>query len=344
MKYEQILEDALSRVPDTFDKREGSVIFDAIAPCCYELAKVYEEIDKKLKNTYAGTADREGLILRAAEINISPNPATYAIRKGIFKPTNIDVLGEVFNLDDLNFTATAKISDGIYQMTCDTLGEVGNQGSGMLIPINYIDGLEDATLTDEVIVYGEEEEETETFRKRYFDTLKNEAIDGNVAQYTKWCNEYSGIGNCRIFSLWNGANTVKVSILNSENGVASQQLIDSFQNYLDPNSEGLGNGKAPIGAIVTVSTAKTKIVNVSCDITLKPGYTSVINLEEDLNAFFRDSAYVRNSVSYISLGSVILENESVDAVENLTLNGSIQDIPLHQEEIGVLGEIKWNTV
>ena len=37
MTYEQILERMLSRVPNTFDKREGSVIFDAIAPSAYEI-------------------------------------------------------------------------------------------------------------------------------------------------------------------------------------------------------------------------------------------------------------------------------------------------------------------
>lgn len=337
--YEEILQRALDRVPDTFDKREGSIIYDAVAPCCYELYLAYEEMEKKLKNTYAGTAEREGLILRAAEIGISPNPATYAIRKGVFTPANIDVLNQMFNLEDLNFIATRKISDGVYEMTCQSIGEVGNYGSGTIIPVNYINGLQTATLEAEVLFYGEEEESTEDFRQRYFETLKNEAIDGNIAQYKKWCNEYSGIGNSKIFPLWNGANTVKVSILNSENGIASQQLIDSFQEYLDPNSQGLGNGKAPIGAIVTVSTATTKTINISATVTLKSGYTGIIGLEDDLREFFKSINYIRNNISYISLGAVILDNESIDTVADLKINNGTNDIPLGDEEIAVLGTV-----
>lgn len=342
MTYDEILQEALNRVPNTFDKREGSVIYDALAPCCYELSLAYEDMERKLKNTYAGTAEREGLILRAAEIDLTPNPATYAIRKGVFTPSNVDVLNQTFNLEDLNFIATKKISDGVYEMTCQTIGEVGNYGSGTIIPVNYISGLQTATLTSDVLVYGEEEEDTEVFRARYFETLKNEAIDGNIAQYKKWCNEYSGIGNAKVLPLWNGANTVKVSILNSENGIASAQLVSAFQNYLDPNSRGLGNGKAPIGAIVTVSTATTKTINISATVTLKEGYGDIINLENDLVEFFKSIAYVKNVVSYISLGSVILDNESIESVSNLYINNVNTDITLGTEEIAILGTLAVN--
>ena len=41
MTYEAILEDALSRVPSDVDKREGSIIYDTLAPVCYKLAECY---------------------------------------------------------------------------------------------------------------------------------------------------------------------------------------------------------------------------------------------------------------------------------------------------------------
>lgn len=344
MTYEEILQRALSRVPDIFDKREGSIIYDAIAPCCYELSLAYVEMEKKLKNTYAGTSEREGLILRASEIGISPNPATYSIRKGVFTPSNVDVTGQMFNLDDLNFVATKKISDGVYEMTCQSVGEVGNYGSGQLIPVNYIIGLETATLTPDVIIYGEEVEDTEVFRKRYFDTLKNEAIDGNIAQYRKWASNFAGIGNSKVFPLWNGANTVKVSILNSENGVASEKLIGDFQNYLDPDSQGLGNGVAPIGAIVTVSTATTKAINITANISLASGYETIVDVEKDLMEYLKSIAYTKSIVPYIAIGSIILNNKSVDAVNELRINGGIVDISLSDEEIAVLGTTDWSMV
>lgn len=339
MTYEEILQDALGRIPNTFDKREGSVIYDAIAPCCYELALAYAEMERKLKNTYAGTAEREGLVLRAQEIGIAPYESTYAIRKGVFTPSSVDVLGSMFSFDNLNFVATKKISDGVYEMTCQTVGEVGNRGNGLLIPIEYINGLETATLSEEVLIYGEEEEKTEAFRERYFETLKNEAIDGNIAQYIKWCNEYHGIGNAKVFPLWNGKNTVKVSILNTENGVASDQLVAEFQEYLDPNSEGLGNGKAPIGAIVTVSTAFERSIDVRVSVTLKSGYISPIGVEESIRNFFKNIAYKRDFISYIELGSAIYMSESVDGVGDLFVNNTQSNIQLSSEEIPVLNSV-----
>ena len=66
----------LDRVKDEFDRREGSVIYDATAPASIEFAELYILADVILKQAFATTADRDFLILRAAEFNISPEPAT----------------------------------------------------------------------------------------------------------------------------------------------------------------------------------------------------------------------------------------------------------------------------
>ena len=66
MDFETILQRMLDRVPNTFDKREGAVIYDALAPAARELANMYDAIDEKLRNTFAGTADRDWLINRCA--------------------------------------------------------------------------------------------------------------------------------------------------------------------------------------------------------------------------------------------------------------------------------------
>ncbi len=55
----------MDRVPDTIDKREGSVIFDALAPAAAELAQMYIEADVILNETFCrfgfeGLFDKEG--------------------------------------------------------------------------------------------------------------------------------------------------------------------------------------------------------------------------------------------------------------------------------------------
>ena len=47
MTFEFILDRMLDRVPDTVDKREGSIIYDALAPAAAELAKTYMELEDR---------------------------------------------------------------------------------------------------------------------------------------------------------------------------------------------------------------------------------------------------------------------------------------------------------
>lgn len=339
MTFEEILQRLIDNMPAGYDKREGSVVWDSRASTAYEMVQAYEEAQRLYKNTYARTADREGLRQCCDEYGIIPFPATYAVRKGVFTPAALELeIGARFNHEELNYTITEKIADGEYLLQCETIGTAGNVGAGLLIPIDYINGLETATLTD-VVIYGEEEEETEALRTRYFETINNEARDGNIAQYEKWANEYPGIGNHKVFSLWNGKNTVKVSILNSANGVASDQLVSDFQEYLDPGSTGLGNGVAPIGAVVTVSTATEVPLDLTGNITLAEGYAEMSGVEEMVREYLRSIAYEKNTVSYMSLGAVIQDCPCVEDLSNFLLNGTVGNVTLGSEEIPVLNNL-----
>lgn len=47
--YEAILQRLLDRIPDTMDKREGAVIYDALAPAAIELNLAYIALEYLLK-------------------------------------------------------------------------------------------------------------------------------------------------------------------------------------------------------------------------------------------------------------------------------------------------------
>ena len=55
MTYEKIMERMLSRVPDALDKREGAIIFDALAPAAFEMSILYTELETALDQTFADT-------------------------------------------------------------------------------------------------------------------------------------------------------------------------------------------------------------------------------------------------------------------------------------------------
>ena len=201
--YETILKRMLSRVSDKLDKREGSVIWDTHSPTAIELQILYLELDSILREAYGDTASREYLILRCKERGLSPYPATRAVLKGEFTPAEADVTRKRFNIGRINYTVTAWIGEGTYQLQCETAGEIGNQYLGMMTPIDYITGLETAELT-QVLIPGEEEEDTEDLRQRYFASFEEKAFGGNVADYMEKTNAVPGVGRTKVTRVWNG--------------------------------------------------------------------------------------------------------------------------------------------
>lgn len=200
--YEMILQRMLNRIPDKFDKREGSVIWDTHSPTAIEIQILYLELDVILKEAYGDSASREFLILRCRERGIYPYQATHAVLKGVFAPPGIDVSGQRFNIGDVNYIVTEKIADGEYRVECETPGIVGNQYLGSMIPMEYIRGLQTAELT-EVLIPGEDEEYTEDLRQRYFDSFDENAFGGNRADYLEKVNSIPGVGRTKVTRVWN---------------------------------------------------------------------------------------------------------------------------------------------
>lgn len=273
MTKEIILDRMLSRISDNLDKREGSVIWDALAPAALELESAYFALDTILNEAFADTASREYLIRRAKERGLTPERATNAVLKAIF---NIDIpLDSRFSLNDLNYIVIAKIGDSgqykEYQVKCETVGRVGGMYFGNIIPIDYIEGLSLAKIT-ELLIPGEDEEDTEVFRQRYFDSFNVQAYGGNIADYKKKVHEIEGVGAVKVTPVWNGGGTVKLTIIDSDYNLASSSLIEKVQELIDPTKDGSGLGIAPIGHIVTVDTAQNVTVNIRTSITFEKNY------------------------------------------------------------------------
>lgn len=352
MTYENILQRMITRVTDKYpnlDIREGSILFNALAPAALELAILYTEIYNAIQESFVETATRE-YILRGCEqmgMDISVFEASAGTFKGEF---DVEVpIGSRWNCDLFNYEVTELIettADGYYayKMLCESTGSGANHITGTLTPItDSPDSLTHAEVT-ECLVEGDNETSDEDIKKAYFEYVKNTASDGNVGQYKRWCSEYEGIGNSKVFPLWNGANTVKVSILTSSNRAASTEpggLVEQFQEYLDPGITGMGDGVAPIGAFVTVSTATEKTIDVSATVTMKSGYTDLTPISAALTKYFSDISYEKSSVAYMTLGAIILGATGVDSISNLLVNGSTADIPLGSEEIPILGNVNW---
>lgn len=201
--YDVILERMLDRVSDKLDKRESSLIWDTHSSTAIELQILYIELDTLIANSYGDTAAREFLTLLCKDRGITPEAATNAILKGVFTPATVNVTGQRFNIGNMNYVVTEMITPGTYQVTCETPGIIGNQYLGQMIPMEYIDGLETAELT-ELLIPGEDEEDTEVLRQRYFDSFSEQSFGGNRADYLSKVKGIDGVGNVKVTRIWNG--------------------------------------------------------------------------------------------------------------------------------------------
>lgn len=371
--YDYILTEALSKVPDNVDKREGSIIRDALSPCCYEAAKHILYLADIIEQTYIETANGLWLDGRVIEGGITRDPATYAKKLGVFKtqldePCQISIGQSFSTVGDtiLNYTAVqvyanedGDVVPGSYIMQCNTVGSVGNSYIGRIVPNDYIEKLASAEITT-LLYPGEEEESDDSLRERFLANLMKTAFGGNIAQYRQWAKEIPGIGGVQVYPVWAGGGTVKLSIIDTDYNSCSSEFCQTILEKFDPENSGeetgLGLGIAPIGHKVTVSTPLPRTINVSGKITLLPGYKLEtllpqikLALEEyllSLRQAWENSDDENNYSVIVYLGRInfaILNVKGVSSAYELQLNGTDTDIRLTEtsslQEIPVLGTV-----
>ncbi len=326
--FESIIKKALSLVPSNVDKRQGSVIYDALAPACAELAQMYISLDNLLNQTFADTAGREYLIKRAAERGLSPKQSSYAVMKGVF---NINIpIGSRFSINNLIFSADEKIENGCYKLVCETKGTAGHRAFGNLLPLDNIEGLTYAVITD-VIITGEDEETTENFRQRYFDSFNSLAFGGNKKDYIEKINSINGVGGCKIIPVFNGGGTVKIIIISSGYTTPSEEFIKEVKEITDPEkTTGNGDGFAPIGHKVTVVGVREYDINVNIELTYENGYelediseyviNEINDYMKELAAKWADSE--NTEIIAMRIGTNIFNINGIKAISSIIINNS----------------------
>lgn len=115
---------------------------------------------------------------------------------------------------------------------------------------------------------------------------------GTVRDYRVWARERAGVGHVTVIPAWSGANTVLVIITGPKGLATSAETVELLQAELDP-LPGLGAGKAPVGAVVTVQTAASLNVTVAATLNFESGYSltgfgGTIGLEEAIRKAITD--------------------------------------------------------
>ncbi|GGG81734.1 baseplate J/gp47 family protein [Paenibacillus radicis (ex Gao et al. 2016)] len=343
--YSAILQRMLERVPGDVDKREGSIIYDALAPAAAELAEVYSQLDVQLDLTFADTSSGEFLRRRALDYGVKWQEATRASRLGLFFDANnapmAVQLGARFSLRDRNYKVKTQLSPGRYVLECETAGTAGNSDFGALLPIDYINGLARAELAD-VLIPGEDDETDDSLRARLLTQVQSPGTSGNKADYVKWALSVAGVGGVQVEPLWDGPGTVRVVLIDSEKLPASVQLVDSVQNFISPEL-GMGEGVAPIGAEVTVAPAEGVALRVTAKLVLdgsKPLGTVKEHFTRVMTDYLRSIAFtVDPSPKYVRIGSLLLDTPGVIDFTNLLVNGNATNVAIASSQVAVLNEV-----
>ena len=374
--YKYLMSQALSFVDDSLDKREGSIIYDALAPACYVLAGYYMQLYQVVKNSFAVTATGEWLDQRVKESGITRREATAAVKRADFT----DDAGQaavvrigtrwstVSSTNPIKYRVTAQYEQndapvaGAYELTCETLGTIGQEYTGPIIPVDFVQGVAAATMST-TLIPGRDTETDDELRERYFDEMSAKAFGGNISDYRNKTREIIGVGDLQIYPVWNGGGTVKLSIVDTTFRAASNEFVQEVQKLIDPvNASGVqgdGLGIAPIDHKVTVVAPEEVTVNITASIVLQVPYevgqvqpaveqaieAYMVELRHDWATPNEFNEYAL-SVYTSRITAAIVGVPGISNVTNVRLNGTAADITLQQtgqkQQIPVKGTVTLN--
>lgn len=361
--YERLLSDALDRVSNALDKREGSVAYDMIAPAMYELSYIIQLFVQAGKGTLLQNATGEVLDDFATRQGLTRYPATRAIviieTKDLSgAPLDVPIGSKFMSVDQekpIVYNVISIVKNGEFKAEAEVLGTDGNLYVGKVNPITTIPSLGSARIT-EIDTLASDEEEDIRLRARVTQNISKAPFGGNVSDYEETIGSMTGVAGVQVYPTWNGGGTVKVSVLGSNYLPLSQTALSRIQEDVDPTKDGQGIGTAPIGHTVTISTPTAVPININATITTSSGITigqvrpqieeNLADYVQELRESWDKQDNMNNYSLTVFLSRVISEIMSVTGVTNVgdvTINGSGSDVTLTQnattQQIPVMGTV-----
>lgn len=347
MEISEIRETLLSNVSDEFDKNEGYLIYDILNAVSFvfeELGIKQDKIESMLNIENLSGDELERFIYQRK--GIERTAATYAKGVVTVEGQGLIEVGDLFETEHaIQFRATEQTEvngSADVPVQCTVVGSAGNVPASQItmIPVT-LSGIT-AVTNSSPTSGGYEAESDESLLNRYYILTKTPPTSGNIYHYQQWALSVSGVGAAKIFPLERGINTVEVVIIDQDKKPAAPELVQRVQEYIDPNSEGLGKGEAPIGAKCFITAATPLELTIAVKVTKTSSVleeTVKANIEKSINSYLKDIAFESNYVSYAKIGEAIISAEGVEDYTNLTVNGGTANVNVGTKEVAILGGV-----
>lgn len=333
---EQITADILTEVPSKYQKSVGFFAWDyARAIAIGGLSKVYEKLKYICKMGDINNFEYDDLVLFVKQRRgIEAHKAQSATGSLTAKGNGTISVGDLFQTESgLQFRATEEktiTESGTFAIECVTAGVVGNVPAGLItvIPVS-IAGI--ASVTNETATSGGYDNETkESIIERYMEDLQQPITSNNKNHYKKWAKEVTGVGDAKIKPLWNGDNTVKVVIINTNNDPADNALVNAVQKYIDPFGYKVTNGELT-GYVQNYSDGKVPAgETVYSDYDLS---SIIATAQEDEFSYVSDKKYgwghgngEADIGAYVTTESAFAKKINVDANIVLKTGAALADV------------------
>lgn len=336
---EVILERVLSRMDTELQTREGSYAYDQAAPMAFELWRVLMTLDELIEAFYVN--ERSGPYLDA-----HARLFAMARREGARAAAEIRLLGQdgtvvpegtAFYAGALEFRLAEDvvIRDGcaVGLLRAAEIGQRYNVPAGAIDRIlRNLPGLEKFQCGP--ADGGADPESDAALFARLDEKRKRPPTSGNEAHYREWALSVDGVGAARVDRVWRGPGTVRVLIVGFDRRPVGQAIVDACAAYIE--------SQRPVGADVTVMSARERSVDVSAQVVLAAS-ASLAEVQRAFSAkldeYLAETAFVDFTVCRNRVGALLLEVDGVLDYSGLALNGAEGNLELDTDCVPVRGEV-----
>lgn len=361
--YEALLEDVITKAPSGIDTRQGSIFYDAISGICMQIAKMYTDLDQVFQYVFITTASGKYLSMKASEYGLERHSATAARYYLEYSGTRPGEEERFFHNDSGKYFTVYNGGGSNLYLIAEEAGSGCNDipVGDLAVPVNTINGLTSSNF-GELYIRGTDEESDDDLRERILEKIAGYAENGNKQHYKTWCESIDGVGLARIIPLWNGENTVKGVLIDTEGQPLGEAKVEEVQNYIDPADkgmtvevggktyvvgDGLGNGQANIGAHFTAVAASPLSVAVTFTAEIASGATKESvedEATEAIETYFSELVLGSDNwqdvvVRVSSIGAILSRLNGLVDYSDLKLNGSTNNITPGEDEVPVLEEV-----